>query len=130
MREYTCHKSWVILALIVHCTFSAKAQCDACQFEVDLVTNGDFENGNFGFTTALEYSPGPIFFCPLCDEYERLSIDVSLSSFEVGSPCIRSIFNHENSLGTQHYLAELHRNRDRYKLTITYLPTQDLSCLN
>ena len=68
MREYTCHKSWVILALIVHCTFSAKAQCDACQFEVDLVTNGDFENGNFGFTTALEYSPGPIFFCPLCDE--------------------------------------------------------------
>ncbi len=47
---------------------SSNAQCVACQYEVDLILNGDFESGNTGFTTALEYSPGPIFFCPLCDE--------------------------------------------------------------
>jgi gliding motility-associated-like protein len=60
-----------ILICICTCIISMNdmmAQCGACRYEVDLINNGDFENGNAGFTTNLEYSPGPIFFCPLCDE--------------------------------------------------------------
>ncbi len=59
---------FLFLSAIMLAAPVALAQCDACQFEVQLITNGDFESGNTGFTTALEYSPGPIFFCPLCDE--------------------------------------------------------------
>ncbi|MFM7311510.1 MAG: hypothetical protein ACKOZY_12960, partial [Flavobacteriales bacterium] len=45
-----------------------QAQCGPCQYAVNLVTNGNFSSGNSGFTTTLTYSPGPIFFCPLCSE--------------------------------------------------------------
>lgn len=41
-------------------------QCGSCQYLAQLITNGDFESGNSGFTT--DYTPGTGFFCPLCDE--------------------------------------------------------------
>jgi gliding motility-associated-like protein len=65
------YDSFILALLTGFCmclAFSSNAQCAACQYEVDLIVNGDFESGNTGFTTSLEYSPGPIFFCPLCDE--------------------------------------------------------------
>lgn len=58
----------VCVFLTTGCLSDIHAQCGACRYEVDLINNGNFENGNTGFTTGLEYSPGPIFFCPLCDE--------------------------------------------------------------
>ncbi len=50
---------------IYSCTI--QAQCGACQYPVELVTNGNFSSGNTGFTSNLEYVTG-IFTCPLCPE--------------------------------------------------------------
>jgi gliding motility-associated-like protein len=46
--------------------FTSNAQCGACQQEVDVIQNGNFSNGNSGFST--EMTPGTGFFCPLCPE--------------------------------------------------------------
>jgi len=58
----------LICVLLLFTSGKILAQCAACQYSVDLINNGDFQSGNTGFTTSLDYSPGPIFFCPLCDE--------------------------------------------------------------
>lgn len=71
MRNRFTIEFLLAFALLLRLNFSnhtIQAQCGPCQYAVNLVTNGNFSSGNNGFTTSLTYSPGPIFFCPLCSE--------------------------------------------------------------
>jgi gliding motility-associated-like protein len=56
----------VAFLLSLQSVISAFGQCGACEYNVDLVTNGSFTQGNSGFTS--DYSPASGFFCPLCPE--------------------------------------------------------------
>ncbi len=64
------------------------AQCGACKFETDLVTNGNFSSGNAGFTSDLNYVTG-IFTCPLCPE----------NTYTIGA---NAIFYHSDFIGSDH----------------------------
>lgn len=61
-------RSLFILLLLSLCFYSTRlsAQCGACMQEVDVVSNGDFSQGNTGFSTQMTLGTG--FFCPLCPE--------------------------------------------------------------
>lgn len=45
-----------------------KAQCPACMQENNRIVNGDFENGNVGFSSSLNYVTFFPFICTLCPE--------------------------------------------------------------
>jgi gliding motility-associated-like protein len=81
--------------MVRFCTFLAIlisgqiwAQCGACRFEDDLVTNGSFSSGNSGFSSDLEYVTG-IFTCPLCPE----------NTYTIGA---NAILYHSDFLGSDH----------------------------
>ncbi|MFM7233442.1 MAG: hypothetical protein ACKOZM_02550, partial [Flavobacteriales bacterium] len=48
--------------------FESIAQCGACETYVNRVVNGDFENGNSGFSSSLNYVTFFPFICTLCPE--------------------------------------------------------------
>lgn len=54
------------LALFVTLCYFGKAQCGNCELLTNVINNGDFSNGNSGFSTDLSLGTG--FFCPLCPE--------------------------------------------------------------
>jgi gliding motility-associated-like protein len=53
--------SWFIITQV-------SAQCPACMQENDRILNGDFESGNVGFTSSLDYVTFFPFICTLCTE--------------------------------------------------------------
>jgi gliding motility-associated-like protein len=52
--------------LFLLANFQAFSQCGACKKQVELIPNGNFSNGNTGFSTTL--TPASGFICPLCPE--------------------------------------------------------------
>jgi gliding motility-associated-like protein len=66
---------------------SINAQCPACQYNADLITNGSFIGGNSGFTSDLNYVTG--IFCPLCPE----------NTYTVG---FNATFYHSDFTGSDH----------------------------
>ncbi len=56
------------LVLLASILFSPNilSQCSACEEEVQLIQNGNFSQGNTGFSTDLSLGTG--FLCPLCPE--------------------------------------------------------------
>lgn len=57
----------LILLFFTHASsLRISAQCGACMQEVNVITNGDFSQGNSGFSTQMTLGSG--FFCPLCPE--------------------------------------------------------------
>lgn len=63
------------------------AQCGPCRKQVELITNGNFSNGNNGFSSDLNYATG--FFCPLCPE----------NTYTVGA---NATFYHNDFTGSDH----------------------------
>jgi len=57
----------IIIALVWYAT-QAWSQCQACESLQDRIVNGDFENGNSGFTSSFEYVTFFPFICTLCPE--------------------------------------------------------------
>lgn len=53
--------SWIIITRM-------NAQCPACMQENNRILNGDFESGNVGFTSSLDYVTFFPFICTLCPE--------------------------------------------------------------
>ncbi|MFO0361126.1 MAG: gliding motility-associated C-terminal domain-containing protein [Flavobacteriales bacterium] len=68
-------------------SLTARGQCGACEFPVQLVANGNFSSGNTGFSSSL--NPGSGFFCPLCPE----------GTYAVGP---NAVFYHNGFSGTDH----------------------------
>jgi gliding motility-associated-like protein len=64
------------------------SQCGLCEKSVDLVTNGQFSQGNSGFSSDLEYVTG-IFTCPLCPE----------NTYTIGA---NAVFYHSGFTGQDH----------------------------
>ncbi len=62
------HKRLVYFIALLCCAAQALAQCQACESLQDRVVNGDFENGNTGFTSSFEYVTFFPFICTLCPE--------------------------------------------------------------
>ncbi|MFN5621476.1 MAG: hypothetical protein ACK478_09255 [Flavobacteriales bacterium] len=59
--------------LLLFCLFFIRleqlnAQCPACMQENNRIVNGDFENGNVGFSSSLDYVTFFPFICTLCPE--------------------------------------------------------------
>lgn len=82
-------KYFVILWITILCSSAGLfAQCDLCEYEVDLIQNGDFEQGNTGFSTTLNYVTG-LFNCPLCPE----------NTFTIGA---NAILYHSGFTGSDH----------------------------
>lgn len=64
-------RNWifVIVVFLLGGSFTAaNAQCNACEKLTNRVVNGDFENGNTGFTSELNYVTFFPFVCTLCPE--------------------------------------------------------------
>lgn len=78
----------IIIFLILVFTADSIAQCEQCQYQTELVTNGNFSQGNTGFSTTLNYVTG-IFGCPLCPE----------NTYTVGAS---AIFYHSGFNGNDH----------------------------
>lgn len=57
-----------ITLLIVLLHAQVGAQCGACEALTDRIENGDFESGNTGFTSSLNYVTFFPFVCTLCPE--------------------------------------------------------------
>jgi gliding motility-associated-like protein len=62
------HKAIIFLGLFLLCENVALSQCDACESLNDRIINGDFESGNTGFTSSLDYVTFFPFICTLCPE--------------------------------------------------------------
>lgn len=73
--------------LVLFCPLLATAQCGPCFKSVQKIVNGNFSQGNTGFSTSL--NPGSGFFCPLCPE----------GTYAVGS---NAFFYHNQFAGTDH----------------------------
>jgi hypothetical protein len=56
-----------ILVTLLSCMITL-AQCGACESLNNKIINGDFENGNVGFTTSFNYVTFFPFLCTLCPE--------------------------------------------------------------
>ncbi len=76
-----------IILLVVLFSLRTAAQCDACYQEVNVISNGNFSQGNTGFTTDLTLGSG--FICPLCPE----------GTYAVGSI---AFFYHSDFIGFDH----------------------------
>lgn len=76
-----------LLVLFVTLSYFGKAQCGNCEVFTDVITNGDFADGNSGFATDLSLGTG--FFCPLCPE----------GTFAIGS---FAFFYHSDFTGQDH----------------------------
>lgn len=59
-------KKVLTIALLATVLGNVFGQCGQCMEPVQLIQNGDFSQGNTGFTTSLTLGTG--FFCPLCPE--------------------------------------------------------------
>jgi gliding motility-associated-like protein len=62
------HKQAFIICLALLLSMKSHAQCGACESFNNKIVNGDFENGNSGFTTSLNYVTFFPFLCTLCPE--------------------------------------------------------------
>ena len=62
------YKSLLFLGLCWFTGYMANAQCGACESFSDRIINGDFEEGNTGFTSSLDYVTFFPFLCTLCPE--------------------------------------------------------------
>lgn len=76
-----------LLLLMFHLPQSAQAQCGDCTKSVQRIVNGNFSQGNTGFTSDLVLGTG--FFCPLCSE----------GTYAVGT---NAIFYHNAFTGQDH----------------------------
>ncbi len=76
-----------IALLIAGIHNDSNAQCGDCQYQTDLIINGNFSSGNSGFTSELNYVTG--LFCPLCPE----------NTYTIGS---NAFFYHSGFSGTDH----------------------------
>lgn len=84
----TMKKILVLILLAGFCwRHELAAQCAPCQYQANLITNGQFTSGNAGFTSELNYATG--FFCPLCPE----------NTYTVG---INATFYHSDFTGSDH----------------------------
>lgn len=71
----------LILGLLILLAFhESLAQCGNCETANDVVFNGDFEAGNFGFTSDHQYVPAPSVLCPLCPE-DRYAIGINAQDY-------------------------------------------------
>lgn len=57
---------FIMVTIFILISQILQAQCTACFEENDVIVNGNFSDGNTGFSTDL--NPGSGFFCPLCPE--------------------------------------------------------------
>jgi hypothetical protein len=62
------HKQLAAIITFLWCAVRVQAQCQACELLQDRIVNGDFENGNSGFTSSFEYVTFFPFICTLCPE--------------------------------------------------------------
>ena len=62
------HKRLATIIAFLWCAVHVQAQCQACESLNDRIVNGDFENGNSGFTSSFEYVTFFPFICTLCPE--------------------------------------------------------------
>jgi len=76
----------LILFFLLLRSAEVSAQCGPCQYEAQLITNGDFSQGNSGFMTDYDLGFG---FCALCPE----------STYGVG---FNAFFFHTDFVGTDH----------------------------
>jgi gliding motility-associated-like protein len=77
-----------IFSIFIICPLIIHSQCGLCERSVDLIANGDFSDGNTGFTSEMNYVTG-IFTCPLCPE----------NTYTLGS---NAVFHHSGFSGTDH----------------------------
>jgi len=61
-------KQFLVLVIILVATPRSMGQCGPCESLINRITNGDFENGNTGFTTSFDYVTFFPFICTLCPE--------------------------------------------------------------
>ena len=57
----------IIIAFLFYAA-QAWSQCQACESLQDRIINGDFENGNVGFSSSFDYVTFFPFICTLCPE--------------------------------------------------------------
>jgi len=79
----------VIISVILFALFDqTMGQCNLCEYEADLIQNGDFEQGNTDFSTTLNFVTG-LFNCPLCPE----------NTYTIGA---NAILYHSGFFGSDH----------------------------
>jgi gliding motility-associated-like protein len=61
-------KQLLAFVLVIVTVLQGSAQCGPCESLVNRIYNGDFEDGNTGFTTSFNYVTFFPFLCTLCPE--------------------------------------------------------------